>query len=207
MPLYRDRAEAGARLAAELAGRDLADPVVLGLPRGGVPVAAPVAAALGAPLDVLVARKIGAPGQPELGVGAVAEGGDPVWNTDLLDRLGLTPERLAPTVERERLELVRRVFTYRGDRAPVDVRGRTAVLVDDGLATGITARAAVAALRARAAALVVVAVPVAAPGVDATLDADEVIALAMPWHFSSVGTHYGDFRQTTDDEVIRLLTP
>ena len=138
---FRDRVDAGRQLAERLAGLRDDDVVVLALPRGGVPVAAEVAGELQAPLDVLVVRKVGLPRQPELGVGAVGEGGEVVWNTDLLRELGATPEDLHPVADRETEEVARRVARYRGDAPGIDVRGRTVVVVDDGLATGFTARA------------------------------------------------------------------
>ena len=208
MPLpFDDRAQAGRALAAALSERAYADPVVLGLPRGGVPVAAPVARALGAPLDVAVVRKLGAPGQPELAVGAIGAGGVRVLNDDVVAALRLAPAALEEVSARELAELQRRERTYRGDRQAEPLAGRAAVLVDDGLATGATMLAAVRIARAAGAGQVVVAVPVGAPASCRRLagSADEVICLHRPQPFSSVGRHYRDFEQTSDDEVRRLL--
>jgi putative phosphoribosyl transferase len=205
--IFRDRRHAGQLLGEHLGHLRGADPVVLALPRGGVPVAAEIAAALGAPLDVLIVRKLGAPTQPELALGAMGEGGVRVLNDDLIRRVGLTPDHLAPVESRERAEIERRSAQYRHGRSVCDVAGRTVVIVDDGLATGATARAAVAVVRARGAGRVVVAVPVGAPDSlrDLAREADEVIALASPSGFSAVGAWYQDFRQVGDDEVERLL--
>ena len=208
MPLpFDDRAQAGRALAAALSERAYADPVVLGLPRGGVPVAAPVARALGAPLDVAVVRKLGAPGQPELAVGAIGAGGVRVLNDDVVAALRLDPAALEEVSARELAELQRRERAYRGDRQAEPLAGRAAVLVDDGLATGATMLAAVRIARAAGAGQVVVAVPVGAPASCRRLagSADEVICLHRPQPFSSVGRHYRDFEQTSDDEVRRLL--
>jgi putative phosphoribosyl transferase len=207
-PRFADRDDAGRQLApavAEALGAT-ANPLVLALPRGGVPVAAPVAAGLGAPLDVLVVRKLGQPGRPELGVGALAEGGEPLWNIDLLRELGLAPDRLARVVESEALELRRRVERYRGGRPPEPVDGRTVVLVDDGLATGVTAMAAVQRVRAGGAARVALAVPVAAAETARRVRRSaEVICLLEPRRLRSVGEWYGDFSQVPDDAVTDLL--
>ena len=211
-PPFADRRTAGRLLASRLR-QDPAlttgsrPPVVLALPRGGVPVAREVADLLGAPLDVLVTRKIGYPGQPELGVGAIAEGGEPVYDELLLRRLGLTRAALARVVDRERAELLRRVAAYRGGRPPPDVAGRQVVLADDGLATGVTARAALRSLRARAASRTVLAVPVAAPSsADAMrAEADDVVTLATPAAFRAVGEWYVSFGQLADSDVLALL--
>lgn len=210
-PMFSDRRDAGRRLA-ELVARELADhpgppDVVLGLARGGVPVAAEVAARLAAPLDVIVARKLGTPWQPELAMGAIAEGGGRVLNEGLISELGITPDDIAEATASEARELERRVARYRGDRRPLDVAGRTAILVDDGLATGATARAAIDALRARGAVRVLLAVPVAPPGAAASLRsvADAVIVAETPEAFDAVGSWYADFRQTSDDEVTAIL--
>jgi len=205
---FVDRAEAGRRLAAMLghyAGRD--DVVVLGLPRGGVPVAYEVARALGAPLDVYVVRKLGLPGHEELAFGAIASGGVRVLNKDLIERLHLPAEWVEAIDARERQELERRERVYRGERPPPDLAGRTVILVDDGLATGSTMMAAVQAVRQDDPAKVVVAVPVAAPEVCAALRAvaDDVVCASTPEPMRAVGLWYEDFSQTSDDEVRELL--
>jgi len=206
--VFRDRRQAGALLGEALsafAGRK--DVLVLGLPRGGVPVAAEVARALGAPLDVLVARKLGAPDQEELAIGAIAEGGVRVLNRALVANLGLDPGAIEESAGREERELERRVKLYRGVRGPLPVENRTIIVVDDGVATGATMRAGLQALRARGAARVIAAAPVgAADSVDALReDADEVVVLETPTWFQSVGQWYEDFGQTSDEEVRACL--
>jgi putative phosphoribosyl transferase len=206
---YRDRAHAGALLAGHLgsyAGR--ADVVVLGLPRGGVPVAAEVARALRAPLDVFCVRKLGVPGDEELAMGAIATGGVVVVNEQVVSELGVPEGMLADVTAAEREELERRDRAYRGDRPPARLAGRTVVVVDDGLATGATMRAAVRAVRAVGPSRVVVAVPVAAAETCRSLeaDADEVVCPLAPEGFRSVGGWYEDFSTTSDDEVRRCLT-
>ncbi|XRQ13593.1 phosphoribosyltransferase [Actinomadura welshii] len=204
---YTDRAEAGRVLAERLAPMGLEGAVVLALPRGGVPVGYEIARRLDAPLDVLVTRKIGYPPQPELGVGAIAEGGAPVFDAGLLRRLGLRERDLEATVAAERAELSRRVEVYRRGRPLPETAGRPVVVVDDGLATGGTARAAVRALRERGPSRLVLAVPVAAAetlgGLEAEVDA--VAVPAAPWEFRAVGQWYRDFEQLTDDDVIAWL--
>jgi putative phosphoribosyl transferase len=204
---FRDRAEAGRNLADEVARLDLDEPVVLALPRGGVPVGAQVAARLRAPFDVFVTRKIGAPHQREFGIGAVAEGGTVVADHDALAALGLSAAGFERLAEEERAELDRRVRRYRGDRPMVEVAGRDVVLVDDGLATGVTAEAALRALRGRGPRSLVLAVPVGAPDTVRRLAtvADEVVCVHAPAQFSAVGLWYDVFDQTSDEEVVALL--
>ncbi|MDL4774755.1 MULTISPECIES: phosphoribosyltransferase [Thermomonosporaceae] len=204
---FTDRAEAGRVLAGRLVPLGLDDPVVLALPRGGVPVGYEVARRLDAPLDVLVTRKIGYPPQPELGVGAVAEGGGPVFDAGLLRRLGLGEDDLAGTLAAERAELDRRVRAYRGDRPLPGLAGRPVIVVDDGLATGGTARAALRAVRAGGPARLVLAVPVGAAGTvrDMEAEADTVVVLAAPSDFQAVGQWFVDFRQLTDADVVAAL--
>lgn len=205
---FHDRTHAGQLLAerlASFAGRP--DLLVLALPRGGVPVAGEIARALHAPLDVWVVRKLGAPQQPELAIGAVAPGGVQLLSSGLVRELGIPLEEVDRIAARERAELDRRLVAYRGNRPPIDVRGRTILLVDDGLATGASMRAAVASLRPLQPARIVVAIPVADPRIQARLaqDADEVVCLYAPPHLDAVGQWYDDFSQTTDDEVRTLL--
>jgi putative phosphoribosyl transferase len=205
---FRDRAEAGRALAERLrryGGRD--GVVVLGLPRGGVPVAYEVARELGAPLDVFMVRKLGVPGHEELALGAIATGGIRVLNQELVKQLRLPPAAIEAIEARERRELERRERAYRGDRPPPDLTGRTVILVDDGLATGSTMLAAVQAVRQDNPARVVVAVPVADPEVCASLQevADEAVCAITPQPMRAVGMWYEDFSQTTDDEVRELL--
>jgi putative phosphoribosyl transferase len=204
---FRDRAEAGRMLARELE-RYRGEPglIVLALPRGGVPVGFELAQALGAPLDVFVVRKLGAPGQEELAVGAIARGVQ-VLNERVVEQFRLDEEAIARAAAVEQEELIRRERLYRGDRPPVDVEGRTVILVDDGLATGATMRAGALALRAQHPRRLVLAVPVAAAQTCEELraDADEVLCAMTPEPFVAVGAWYDDFSQTTDDEVRELL--
>ena len=205
--IYEDRRHGGRLLGERLVGLRPAHPVVLGLPRGGVPVADEVAKALDAPLDVIVVRKLGVPFQPELGMGAVGEDGARVVNRELIEAAHVSESELEMVVARERAAVEARVARYRSDRPSVPLAGRTVIIVDDGIATGGTARAAVQVARARGAARVIVAVPVAAPESVRELErlADEVIALQTPRYFSAVGGWYQRFGQTSDDEVIRIL--
>lgn len=208
---FRDRRQAGRELAARLRERrdekTLPDPVVLALPRGGVAVAVEVARALDAPLDVLVVRKIGAPFHEEFGVGAMAGDGIPLFDEDALLRLGLSEADLAPVVERERAELRRREQRYRRGRPAPGLRGRTVIVVDDGLATGSTARAALRALRAQDPGHLVLAVPVGAAEGIALMrsEADEVVCLHEPAAFTAVGQWYEEFGQLTDEDVLDAL--
>jgi len=207
--LFRDRREAGRLLAAKLtAYANRPDVIVLALPRGGVPVADEVARALGAPLDVFVVRKLGVPGSEELAMGAVATGGVRVLNDQLVNRLGIPDHLIDAVAVREGQELARRERLYRGGRPLLDVRDRTVILVDDGLATGATMHAAIAALRQLHPARIVVAVPTASPETyeEMRAEVDDVICAITPEAFQAVGRWYQDFAQTTDEEVQDLLT-
>ncbi|HEY5641408.1 MAG TPA: phosphoribosyltransferase [Woeseiaceae bacterium] len=206
--IFDDRRDAGRALVAEIQRRELDDPLILGLPRGGVPVAFEIATALDAELDTLVVRKLGAPFQPELALGAIASGGIKVLNEDVLNRAsGLNDSVLTKIIEREKLELARRERVYRGDREHSSLAGRNVVLVDDGMATGATMRAAALAVRSQRPAKLIVAVPTASRDALEMIEplADEVICLEAPPHFYAVGEWYRHFGQTTDDEVRRLL--
>lgn len=205
--MFQDRTEAGERLADRLGAMALADPVVYALPRGGVPVALPVAQRLAAPLDLLLVRKIGAPGQPELAAGAVVEGAEPVWNPGVLAAFGVTRADMAPRVAEKRDEIAERRRLWLAGRAPVPVAGRTAVVVDDGIATGATMRAALAGLRGRGAGRIVLAVPVAPPDVVAALRplVDDLVCLECPAAFHAVGAHYRVFDQVPDAAVAAML--
>lgn len=206
MSLFRDRADAGRRLARELEHLRSGDVLVLALPRGGVPVGHEVARALGAELDVIVARKLGAPSHPEFGVGAIAPGVR-VLDDESVRALGLTPEDIAEVEQTERAELERRVRDYRGERPPPRIRERTVIVVDDGVATGGTARAALKSVRAQGARRVVFAAPVGPSDAIDRLraDADEVVISQTPEPFRAVGLWYDDFGQTSDAEVLALL--
>ncbi|MBE8521309.1 phosphoribosyltransferase [Amycolatopsis sp. H6(2020)] len=207
--IFADREDGGRRLADELRRRAWADPVVLGLARGGMPVAAVVARWLGAELDVAVARKIGAPGHREFGVGAVTPDGPAIYDEAGLRALKLTAARMARAETRERAEARRRLERYRAGREPAGLTGRDVVLVDDGLATGVTATAALRDLRAARPRTLVFAAPVAAPAAAARIlrEADDVVCVAEPPDFRAVGQWYADFRQLGDDDVLALLTP
>jgi putative phosphoribosyl transferase len=204
---FANRRDAGRQLGARLRGLSVERPIVVGLPRGGVPLAYEVARALEAPLDVLVVRKLGCPWQPELGVGALGEGGIRLLNQELVRSTGVTEQQLDAVAVREGAELEHRVRRYRRDREPMPVAGRTVIVVDDGLATGFTARAGIEVLRHRGARRIVLAVPVAPRDTLAELRtiADEVVCLYSPSEFRAIGRFYDDFTQTTDAEVATLL--
>lgn len=207
--MFRDRQEAGRKLAVEFAKLKLDDPVVLALPRGGVPVAAEIAAALKAPLDLVIVRKVGAPGNPELAVAAIVDGDPPdvVLNRGIVEAYNLDDSELQMLVNRERPELERRRVVYLGDRHPISVVGKTAILVDDGAATGTTMKVAIRALKRRSPREIVVALPVAPPEVVEELaqEAIRIVCLTQPVRFLALGYHYHDFLQVTDEEVMRLL--
>jgi predicted phosphoribosyltransferase len=206
---FADRREAGRALASKLSAyRSRRDVVVLALPRGGVPVAFEIAEALDAPLDIFVVRKLGMPGHPEFAIGAIASGGVRVLSEDVIHEFGIAPDALDEIARRELIELERREREYRQGRGLTELRGRTVILVDDGLATGSSMRAAVEAVRALDPSRVVVAVPVGAPSTCAALAAiaDEVVCAREPEPFSAVGLWYRDFSQTSDAEVRELLT-
>jgi putative phosphoribosyl transferase len=205
---FADRADAGRILAESLgAYHGRRDVIVLGLPRGGVTVAYEVARALRVPLDVFLVRKLGAPGQEELAMGAIATGDIVVVNDEVVEALKISPEALQAEVDYERRELERREVIYRGGRPPLDLKAKTAILIDDGLATGSTMRAAVAALRQKEPARIVVAVPIGAASTCAEFEtiADECVCAVAPEHFRAVGLWYDDFAQIGDDEVCDLL--
>ena len=209
MERFADRDAAGRALADAVAALHLADPVVLALPRGGVPVASPVAHRLDAPLDLVVVRKIGMPGNPELAAGAVADGAAPlrVFNHDIMAHDGLRESDLADTIAHELQVIADRRQTYLAGRAPVPLAGRDVVVVDDGVATGATMRVALQAVRAQNPRSLTVAVPVGGPDIQARFSglADTVICLLVPQPFFGVGQGYADFGQTSDDEVVALL--
>jgi putative phosphoribosyl transferase len=205
---FRDRRDAGHQLALALQDlRGAARVVVAGLPRGGVPVADEVASAIGAPLDVILVRKLGVPFQPELAFGAIGEDDVQVLNPGVVSMARLSAEAIERVVTRERAELARRAVRFRAGRRRIPLAGATVVIVDDGIATGATARAACEVARAEGAARVIVAVPVAPPGWDERLGdvADELLAIETPEEFSAVGQFYNDFSQSTDDEVVAIL--
>jgi predicted phosphoribosyltransferase len=206
---FRNRVEAGQLLGKAVAGRvaDRTNIIVLALPRGGVPVGYEVARALGAPLDVFIVRKLGVPGHEELAMGAIASGGVRVMNDDVLRHVPISRNAIEAVSARELVELGRREKSYRGSRPPLDVRGKTVIVVDDGLATGSTMRAAVRALRQEKAGSIIVAVPVAARETceDFFREVDDIICLRTPHPFEAVGLWYDDFTQTTDEEVHERL--
>jgi putative phosphoribosyl transferase len=205
--VFRDRTDAGRQLAAKLLHLRGESAVVLGLPRGGVPVAFEVARALAAPLDVIVVRKLGVPFQPELGMGAVGEDGVRILNPEVIRSVGVGEDEIAAVEEHEQAEITRRARRYRGGRPRQPLDSRVAVVVDDGIATGSTARAACQIARALGAARVVLAVPVAPAGWQERIggDADELVAVATPVPFYAIGQFYDDFSQTSDEEVAACL--
>lgn len=205
---FRDRLDAGRRLAERLAALALPDPVVLAIPRGGVIVAVPVAELLSAPLDLALARKIGAPFNEELAIGAVGDDGSVVLSSALVGRLNVTQDYIDSVVAHERAEIERRRASYLGARQPVDVRGKSAIIVDDGLATGATAEAAAIAVRHREPATLVIAAPVASAEAGRRLEAqaDSLVVLQTPAFFQAVGQFYSRFEQVSDEEVRRALS-
>lgn len=207
--IFRDRTDAGRQLAAQLTHyADRKDVLVLALPRGGVPVAYEVAKELNAPMDVFLVRKLGVPGHQELAMGAIASGGVRVLNEDIVDYLSIPDEIIDAIAAVEQRELERRELAYRGDRPPPDVKGRVVILIDDGLATGSTMRAAATSLRLQKPGWIVVAVPVSSPETcdEFRNEVDEIVCVVTPERFQGVGVWYEDFSQTSDEEVRELLT-
>lgn len=204
---FRDRQDAGRQLAAKLRPLAAERPIVVALPRGGVPVAYEIAGALHAPLDVLVVRKVGVPWHPELGVGAVSEGGYVELNEDVLAHVGLSDDELRAAIETKQREVAERVRLFRDGHPPQPLRGRVVVLVDDGIATGGTVRVAIRAIRAQTPKAIVLAVPVASPDVLDSLapEVDQTVCLRMPGDLYAIGLWYLDFSQVADDQVVRLL--
>lgn len=207
--LFEDRADAGRQLAETIVGETLVDPLVVALPRGGVPVAYEIAVRIGAPLDILIVRKIGAPGHAEFGLGALVDGEEPelVLNRQAIRLVRPAKGYLEAETGRQHAEILRRRTLYFGDRTPISPRDRDVILVDDGIATGGTVRAAIRALRRASPRRLILAVPVAPKGELAELrsSVDRVICLATPFAFRAVGLHYRDFEQTSDEEVIALM--
>jgi len=205
--IFKDRADAGRRLAGSLARYRNEGPTILALPRGGVPVGYEISRSLGAPLDVIVARKLGAPDQPELGIGAVAPDGVRILNTAAVRAIGISKDYLDKITRKETAEMKRRLRHFRGDRPELEIRGRTAILVDDGLATGVTARAAIETLRRRNPKRVVLAVPICAAPTAAWIrnEVDDLVSLKTPPELGAIGLWYRNFDQTSDAEVVRLL--
>lgn len=205
--IFYDRAHAGRLLAERLEHLRTEDPVVLALPRGGVPVAREIAGALDAPLDVIIVRKLGCPDQPELGLGAIGENGVRVLNRAVVAATGATTAEIDAVEARERVEIDRRRERYREGRPMIDIAGHTVIVVDDGIATGGSARAALRVARAQGARRIVLAVPVAPPTslTELNADADEIVVLDAPANLVAVGGWYQDFRQVSDHEVVRLL--
>jgi putative phosphoribosyl transferase len=208
-PIFHDRQDAGLQLAAALERFRDRDPLILALPRGGVPVAFEIACALEAELDLILVRKLGAPGYPEVGIGAVVDGADPqlVLNEAIVRQIAPGADYVEAEYRRQLIEIERRRRAYVGARPPIPAAGRTVIMVDDGVATGGTVRAALQALRKAGPAKLVLAVPLAPPDVAQSLgeECDEIVCLAMPESFHAVGAHYGDFSQTSDEEVVTLL--
>ncbi|WP_371822077.1 phosphoribosyltransferase [Martelella soudanensis] len=196
-------------LATEIAALAPRDPIVLALPRGGVPVAVEVALALGARLDLVIVRKVGAPGNPELAVAAIVDGNPPevVLNREIIEAYGLQDEQLSALIARERPELERRRAVYRAERQPLSVKGKTVILVDDGAATGTTMKVAARAIRRRSPARIILALPVASPEAvsDLSREADRIVCLSQPSHFRALGFHYREFHQLDDAEVLELM--
>lgn len=207
MRLFRDRRDAGKQLAQKFEGRSYSEAIVLALPRGGVPVAEELARDLNAELDVFLVRKLGTPFQEELAMGAIASGDVRILNNRLIDAYSITNDEIEEVTEREKQELERRDRKYRAGRAPLRVKNRTTILVDDGLATGSTMMAAIEALRKLRPAEIIVAVPVAPPDTARKIAAlaDEVVCVSTPESFSGVGQWYENFEQTEDDEVMQIL--
>lgn len=207
--MFRDRHEAGQLLAGELRKLKLADPIVLALPRGGVPVAAEIAGVLKAPLGLVIVRKVGAPGNPELAVAAIVDGNPPdvVLNREIVEAYGLDDADLRSLVSRERPELERRRLAYIGNRKPPSTAGKTVILVDDGAATGTTMKVAIRAMKRRSPSEIVVALPVAPPDIVAELsdEANRIVCLSTPSRFLALGYHYHDFPPVTDEEVAQTL--
>lgn len=207
--MFRDRQEAGEKLGVELARLQLHQPVVLALPRGGVPVAVEVAKALGAPLDLLIVRKVGAPGNPELAVAAIVDGDPPdvVLNREIVEAYSLDDDELRVLIAKERPELERRRLAYRGKHPPLSIAGKTAIIVDDGVATGTTMKVAIRALRRRSPREIIVAVPVSPPDTMAELarEANRVVCLSQPGQFRALSYHYLSFPQLADDEVTAVM--
>jgi putative phosphoribosyl transferase len=203
---FKDRADAGRQLVPLLQQYAHAkDTIVVGLPRGGVVPAYEIARALGLPLDIVVSRKIGAPDQPELAVGALTEDGTVIFNDDIMQTLGLAPDDVHSIIEAEKQEAQRRLALYRAGKSPREFKGKTIIIVDDGIATGATMRAAIASVRAQGARKIVVAVPVALEAELATIDADEIYCPLRVDYFPGVGAFYESFPQTSDQEVIDLM--
>lgn len=207
--MFRNRQDAGLKLANQLAKLDLLEPIVLALPRGGVPVAVEIARVLKAPIDLVIVRKVGAPRNPELAVAAIVDGNPPevVLNREVVEIHGLDDAKLWTLIDRERPELGRRRLAYRGGREPVSITGKTVIVVDDGVATGATMKVAVRALRRRSPREIIVAVPVSPPDVviELTREADRIVCLRQPARLHAIGYYYRDFPQISDEEVIAAL--